>query len=110
MAEKVVVHGVAGGVDDDGYPLPGAADREVTARNIQPLSLEEMSDEDKQGVVDILRVWLLRGQSVDEGDDVTIRGLRYRVRTTAWDWGHNRRPALARHKPGVVFDCVRGTG
>lgn len=110
MTEKIIVHGKAGGVDDDGYPLPGTEDREATAKNIQPLSLEEMSDEDKQGVIDTLRVWLARGESVSEGDEVTVRGLRYRVRKTAWDWGRNRRPVLARHRPGVVFDCVRGAG
>lgn len=110
MGEKIIVHGTAGGVDDDGYPLPGAADREVEAKNVQPLSLEEMSDSDKEGTVDVLRVWLHRGHSVAEGDDVTVRGLRYRVRTTAWDWGRNRRPVNPRHRPGVVFDCERGAG
>lgn len=110
MAEVIVVHGRPAGVDDDGYPIPGVSDREVVAKNVQPLSLDEMSDEDKQGVVDVLRVWLGRGQSVAEGDDVTIRGLRYRVRTTAWDWSRNRRPVNPRHTPGVVFDCVRGAG
>lgn len=110
MSETIIVHGSAGGVDDDGYPVPGTPDREVIARDVQPLALEDMSDDDRQGVVDVLRVWLAPGQSISEGDDVTIRGLRYRVRKTPWDWGRNRRPVNPRHRPSVVFDCERGAG
>ena len=108
--EKITVVGKAGGVDDDGYPLPSAKDRTVSVKSVQPLSLEEMAGIDRDGVVDALRVWALDGVSISEGDTVRIRGLDYRVETTAWDWSKNRRPALARHRPSTVFDCVRGAG
>lgn len=110
MAEKITLHGAGGGVDDDGRPLPGTPDQTVTVKNVQPVSLEEISEEDRQGVKDALRVWGLPGLVVSPGDLVTIRGLKYRVVTTAWDWSKNRRPANPRHKPGTVFDCVRGGG
>ena len=110
MAETITVHGAAGVVDDDGYPVPGEPDREVTVKSVQPLSLAEMSDEDKQGTRDILRVWATPGVEVADGDEVTVRGKRYQVRITAWDWSKHRRPACRRHRPSVVFDCVRGEG
>ena len=110
MAEVIVLHGEAGGVDDDGYPIPGKADEEVVIKTVQPLSLEEISEDDRQGVKDALRVWGHPGLVVAPGDHVTVRGLRYRVVKTVWDWSKNRRPANPRHKPGTVFDCVRGVG
>jgi len=110
LSEAVIIHGAAGGVDDDGYPVPGLPDREVWVKSVQPLSLSEMSDEDKQGTKDILRVWAPAGTEVADGDEVTVRGKRYQVRITAWDWSKHRRPVYRRHFPSVVFDCVRGEG
>ena len=110
MAEEITILGSAGGVDDDGYPLPGVSDREVSVKTIQPIGLEELSDDDRQGVKDALRVWGSPGLKVSPGDHVSIRGLKYRVVKTAWDWSKNRRPANPRHRPGTVFDCVRGVG
>ncbi|BAF54883.1 hypothetical protein [Corynebacterium glutamicum] len=110
MAEVIVVHGAAGGVDDDGYPIPGKADESHSVKSVQPLSLEEISEDDRQGVKDALRVWGNSGLKVSPGDHVTVRGFKYRVVKTAWDWSKNRRPANPRHRPGTVFDCVRGVG
>lgn len=110
MAELITILGTAGGVDDDGYPIPGKADVEVAIKTVQPLSLEEISEDDRQGVKDALRVWGNSGLKVSPGDRVEIRGLPYRVVKTAWDWSKNRRPANPRHRPGTVFDCVRGVG
>lgn len=108
--EMITVLGRSGGVDDDGYPLPGAEDRDVSVKSVQPLSFEEMSGIDRDGVVDALRVWALGSAQISEGDTVRIRGLDYRVEKTAWDWSKNRRPVLTRHRPSVVFDCVRSAG
>lgn len=110
VSEAVIIHGAADGVDDDGYPVAGVPDREVVVKSVQPLSLSEMSDEDKQGTRDILRVWAPAGTAVSDGDEVTVRGKRYQVRITAWDWSKHRRPVYRRHRPSVVFDCVRGEG
>lgn len=110
MAETVIVKGGAGGVDDDGYPVPGVPDRAIKVKSVQPLALDEINDDDRQGIKDALRVWAGPGADVGPGDRVEVRGLSYRVVTTAWDWSRHRRPVLSRHRPGVVFDCVRGTG
>lgn len=108
--EKITIHPRRGGVDDAGNPVPGGLPRSIIVKSIQPLSLEEMSDEDKSGTIDSLRVWTGPGVEVHEGDQAEIRGLIYLIRTTAWDWSVDRRPVVARHRPGVVFDCERGAG
>lgn len=110
MAELITILGAAGGVDDDGYPVPGTAAQEVSVKTVQPIGLEELSDDDRQGVKDALRVWGGPKLKVVPGDRVEIRGLTYRVVKTAWDWSKNRRPVNPRHRPGTVFDCVRGVG
>lgn len=108
--EEIIVHGKAGAVDDFGYPIEGEPDQRVTVKTVQPLSLEELSDADKDGVTSAVRVWAPAGTTVKHDDDVTIRGLLYQVVATAWDWSKNRKPMLRRHKPSVVFDAVRGAG
>ena len=110
MAETVVVHGKAGGVDDRGFPVPGKPDVPLVAKSVQPLTLEEISDLGRDGVKDALRIWVPSGSEISPEDEVTVRGLRYRVEKTSWDWGRNRRPALRSHRPSVVFECVRGAG
>lgn len=110
MAETVVIHGKAGGVDDRGFPVPGKPDVSLTAKSVQPLSQEEISNLGRDGVRDALRVWVASGSEVNPGDEVTIRGLRYSVVKNGWDWGRSRRPALRSHRPSVVFECVRGSG
>ena len=110
MAETIVVHGEAGGVDDRGFPVPVTPDIKLFAKSVQPLSLEEVSDLGRDGVKDALRIWVPSGSEISPDDEVTVRGQRYSVVKTSWDWGQNRRPALARHRPGVVFECVRGAG
>lgn len=110
MAETVIVHGEAGGVDDRGFPIPGKPDVQVIAKSVQPLSQEEISDMGREGVRDALRVWVPSGTAINPGDEVTVRGLRYSVVKNGWDWGRSRRPCLASHRPSFVFECVRGSG
>lgn len=110
MAETVIVHGEAGGVDDRGFPIPGKPDVQVAAKSVQPLSQEEISDMGRDGVKDALRVWVPSGTAIAPGDEVTVRGLRYSVVKNGWDWGSSRRPRLTSHRPSFVFECVRGAG
>ena len=110
MAETVVVHGEAGGVDDRGYPIPGKPDVPLVAKSVQPLSQEEISDMGRDGVKDALRVWVPSGTAINPGDEVTIRGLRYSVVKNGWDWGIARRARLTSHRPSFVFECARGSG
>ena len=108
--DEVIIHGAAGAVDDDGYPLPAQPDVMVVARSVQPMSLEEITALDRNGIVDAIRLWLPSGTAVSHGDEVTVRGVRWRVERSSWDWGMRRRPVLRRHRPSVVVDCVRGVG
>ena len=110
MAETVVVHRKAGGVDDRGFRVPGKPDVPLVAKSVQPLTLEEISDLGRDGVKDALKVWVKSGSKVLPNDEVTIRGERYSVVKSSWDWGLNRRPLLSSHRPSVVFECVRGAG
>ena len=110
MAETVIIHGEAGGVDDRGFPIPGKPDVSLLAKSVQPLSQEEISDMGREGVKDALRVWVPSGTAINPGDEVTVRGLRYSVVKNGWDWGRSRRPCLASHRPSFVFECVRGSG
>lgn len=108
--EEIVVHSAAGGVDDRGFPVPGKPDVPLVAKSVQPLTLEEISDLGREGVKDALKVWVKSGSKVLPNDEVTIRGERYSVVKSSWDWGLNRRPLLSSHRPSVVFECVRGAG
>lgn len=55
-----------------------------------------------------LQVLAPPGTSVDEGQRVQIRGQVYRVEFVQFDYSYGRRPALARHRPRVMFTVVRG--
>lgn len=110
MSETITLHPASRGVDDDGRPIPSLPDREIIARKVEPVAREELSDQDISGGLEVLRVWCASGVVVDDRDEVTIRGRRYRVRFRGWDWGRQRRPVLARHRPGTVFDAARGEG
>ncbi|MCJ7859268.1 hypothetical protein [Corynebacterium kalidii] len=110
MSEQITIHPQSRGVDDDGRPLPTPPDRSVWVKSVQQVSAEELSDEDKSGSVRVLRVWCSSSDGAADSDDVTIRGLRYQVRVSAWDPAAHRRPVLSRHRPSAVFDAVRGEG
>ena len=110
MAESIIVHGAAGGTDDDGYPLPAAPDRTVTVKKVQPLTLEELVASGRDGQVKAVRVWCPPGVTIAHKDEVTIRGERYTVEKPAWDYAAHRRPANPRHRPSVVFEAFRGVG
>lgn len=110
MSEQITTHPQSRGVDDDGNRLPTPPERTVLVKSVQQVSAEELSDADKDGNVRVLRVWCSSSDGPADGDDVTIRGLRYQVRVGAWDPGMHRRPALSRHRPSAVFDAVRGEG
>lgn len=48
------------------------------------------------------------GTSVNEGDELVIRGLSYRVIHIPWDWNTGRKPALALHRPRMQIIAERG--
>ncbi|HAF73294.1 MAG TPA: hypothetical protein DCL06_11265 [Corynebacterium variabile] len=110
MSELVTVHPASRGVDDDGRPLPTPPDREITAKTVQMLSAADMSDKDKDGNVQVVRIWCAAEDIPNDGDDVTIRGLRFQVRQKGWNPGLHRRPVFTRHRPSAVFDAARGEG
>ncbi|MGP9609266.1 hypothetical protein ACT3TD_02735 [Corynebacterium sp. AOP36-E1-14] len=110
MSEQITIHPQSRDVDDDGNRLPAPPARTMRVKSVQQVSADELSDADKDGSVRVLRVWCSSSDGPADGDDVTIRGLRYQVRVAAWDPGKHRRPALSRHRPSAVFDAVRGEG
>ncbi|MGP9622535.1 hypothetical protein ACT3S7_06090 [Corynebacterium sp. AOP34-AQ2-28] len=110
MSEQITIHPQSRGRDDDGRPVPVPPDRKVRVKSVQKVSAEELSDDDKDGSVRVLRIWCSPVDGPLDGDDVTIRGLRYQVRVSSWDPSAHRRPALSRHRPSAVFDAVRGEG
>lgn len=110
MSEQITIHPQSRGVDDDGNRLPTPPDRTVRVKSVQQVSAVELSDADKDGQVQVLRIWCSPVDGPRDGDDVTIRGLRYQVRVSAWDPAAHRRTVLSRHRPSAVFDAVRGEG
>lgn len=106
--EAIVVIGSPGGVDDDGYPLPGGADVEIRGCRVQRAGSGDLTDEYRDGSLDRLRVFAPAGTVIASGRDVLIRGERYRVDGVVFDWSVGRRAVVARHSPGVEFTVKRG--
>ncbi|ARU46730.1 hypothetical protein [Corynebacterium silvaticum] len=46
-----------------------------------------------------VQVLAAAGTPINEGDELVIRGLSYRVIHIPWDWATGRTPALASHRP-----------
>lgn len=55
-----------------------------------------------------LQVLAPAGTAVGEGQHVMIRDQIYQVESAPFDYSVARRPALARHRPRVLFTVVRG--
>ncbi|MGX1598590.1 hypothetical protein ACWIDS_16190 [Dietzia maris] len=108
--ESIVLLGGLGGVDDDGYPLPGTADKTVEGCTVQLNVTGDDVARDRDGTVTELRVFAPPGTVIDEKRLVEIRGKTWRVDGIAFDWSINRRALLARHRPRVEFVVKRGEG
>jgi len=108
--ETIVLLGSAGGVDDDGFPLPGTADTVVAGCTVQLNVTGDDVSRDRDGTVTKLRVLAPPGTVVDEGRPVKIRGQTWRIDGVVFDWSTHRRPVLARHRPPVEFVVKRGEG
>lgn len=96
-------------VDDDGNRVEGTESVTVTCR-VQPLVLDEDVGRDREGTFTELRVFAPGGTLVTAQSEVEIRGELFRVSEPPHDWSAYRRPALARHRPSVVFIAKRGEG
>lgn len=106
--ETIWLLGSPGGVDDDGYPLPGGADREIPGCTVQLNVTSDDVARDRDGRLVSLRVFAPPGTVVDPDHWVRIRGEEFRVTGVPFDWSAYRRPALARHRPRVEFIATRG--
>lgn len=106
--ETVVLLGEAGGVDDDGYPLPGTADTPIAGCTVQLNVTADDVARDRDGTTVSLRVFAPPGTVIDEDRDVMIRGQRYRIVGVPFDWSTGRRPMFGRHRPRVEFVATRG--
>lgn len=109
-SETITVIGSPGGVDDDGYPLPGSADRQVHGCTVQLNVTSDDVARDRDGRSVSLRVFAPPGTVIDPDRLVRIRGEEFRVTGVPFDWSTNRRPALGRHRPKVEFIATRGEG
>lgn len=109
MSETVLVGG-RDEVDWDGNLVPGAGSREIHDCVVSPVGQSRIEQDDFDGNTKMLQVLAPAGTAIAEGDEVTIRGLEYRVQFAPFDWSHGRRPALARHRPRVAFTVERSEG
>lgn len=106
----VTLLGSAGGVDPDGYPLPGGEDVDVPGCIVQLASTDESVGVDRSAQVESLRVFAPAGTVVAHGRLVRIRGEVYRVAGIPFDWSAHRRPLFGGHRPRVEFTVERGEG
>lgn len=109
-SETVTILGAGGGVDDDGYPLPGTADVEVPGCIVQLASTDESRELDRTAQLESLRVFAPAGTVIESDRVVRIRGQVYRVVGIPFDWSITRRPVLGAHRPRVEFTVERGEG
>lgn len=95
---------------DDGWIVPGSGEREVWVKKVSPASLNDVDSRDGDFTADSLRVHAFSDSGVSDGDTVVIRGKRYKVTRTPWDYGKARfrRPVVQHHSPSFVFYAERG--
>ncbi|VZH85313.1 hypothetical protein [Corynebacterium rouxii] len=55
-----------------------------------------------------VQVLAAAGTPINEGDELVIRGLSYRVIHIPWDWSTGRTPVLASHRPRMQIIAERG--
>lgn len=108
--ETITVLGSPGGVDDDGYPLPGGEDLDIPGCKVQLNVTSDDVARDRDGRSVSLRVLAPPGTVIDPDRQVRIRGQVFKVTGVPFDWSTNRRPALGRHRPKVEFIATRGEG
>ena len=106
----MTIVGASGGVDDDGYPLPGTADVHVEGCTVQLGSTDESIALDRTAQLETLTVFAPAGTVIEVDRDVRIRGKVYRVVGIPFDWSVSRRPVLGSHRPLVEFVVTRGAG
>lgn len=107
-SETVVLLGSPGGVDDDGYPIPGGEDRPVPGCTVQRNVTADDVDRDRDGRSVSLRVFAPAGTVIDPSRSVRIRGEEFRITGVPFDWSVGRRPLFGRHRPKVEFIATRG--
>jgi len=110
MSETVVIGGGESVTDPDGNLVPGSAGREVRDVVVSPHGESRIDAVDLDGSTAVLELLAPAGTTCREGEQVTVRGLVYRVKHAPFDWSVGRRPAVARHRPRVKIVVERGEG
>lgn len=75
---------------------------------VHPVGQSETEDVDVwDGDTRELRVLAPAGTAIENGQRVEFRGVEYVTKYTSFDYAPIRRPVIARHRVGVVFNIVR---
>lgn len=106
--ETIILLGSPGGVDDDGFPLPGGQNEPVDGCTVQLNVTSDDVARDRDASSVSLRVFAPPGTVIDPDRMVRIRGQEYRITGVPFDWSSYRRPLFGRHRPRVEFIATRG--
>lgn len=107
VAETVLVVG-EDRFDADGNLIPGGSGREIPGCVVDTAGQSKIDDLDvSDGNTDTLRILAPGGTTIRQGERVQVRGVEYTVKHIPFDASVGRRPALARHKPKVLFIVER---
>lgn len=95
----------------DGRIVEGTRRRAINGCVVYPATQSESNESDVwDGDTRELRVLAPAGTAVENGQRVEFRGEEYEVKHTSFDYAPIRRPVIARHRVGVVFNIVRKEG
>ncbi|WP_326600508.1 hypothetical protein [Rhodococcus sp. PD04] len=84
MSETIVRHRT-GGFDDDGDPIPVSdPELELVPLGIAPGATADVEQLGRHGESVAFTVYLRHGSDVVDGDELEIRGKRYRARVNVW--------------------------
>lgn len=105
MSEPIVITGRTE-FDDYGNAIENKKRRRIDGCVVEPNGDADSWERDVfGGNAKSLRVFAPAGTVINEGDNVDIRGTRYRVSVIPWDYSYRRSPWASFHQPKVVFIC-----
>lgn len=93
----------------DGFPVDFVED--TFFADVSPMgatAFDDYSNGINGGNTRQVQLLAAAGTSVNEGDELVIRGLSYRVIHIPWDWNTGRKPALTLHRPRMQIIAERG--
>ncbi|MEU1526359.1 hypothetical protein ABZ413_29600 [Nocardia rhamnosiphila] len=101
MSETVIRHR-GGGMDGDGNPIP-STDDPLSARAVAPGATAEYVDRGRDGERVECTVYFYPAVDLGNSDELTVRGVRYRMQVEQWRSPYTSRTA-------TVALCSAGRG